>query len=383
MLKAKRALVLDHELFHWTQSFVKRLLDLGLEVTVLYVLKGRELNFQGVREIKLESLSPGLNEVNFSILEEFLSEGNFDLAFQHAFRTRKAIKIAEYFKNRNFFIDQGLLKLKPIDHFIFEGGLLRPGLEQLETDGVNFESELVDKKYSALSPDQDQILDSWLKEYRTAKRTAHFSSGGTGGTSEFLSREEVCKVLKIDPGKKIVFCPMQKPGDSVIREFAPWCNTPPEFVEKVIRLFRGRPEYHLIFRRHPQDKTQSECYRLLQLHAPSEISFVPPEWNEISSASFMEAAEMVCVVNSTAGCEALALGKVVIVLGYAAYGKCAIPFHRDDEDSVDTVFSEVEKYSRRKGLTRSFLYQVIQSSTGVRGKPLKELINQKSIHYFV
>jgi hypothetical protein len=115
------------------------------------------------------------------------------------------------------------------------------------------------------------------------------------------SQRAVLYVAQIDTDtNNVFFSPLYKNNEEVIRE--------------LVHVIRRFPEGRLLVKLHPEDADRSQEFRSL---LGDEGSLV----GSVNVHSLLEAADVVVVRNSTAGLEALAYLKPVMVLGQAIYSE--------------------------------------------------------------
>lgn len=366
-LGSPKALIIEHFDGTWSRVFSRNLIQENIPVVIISLFRDIDIPDRTCIKVKLNITT---NEIDYKALEKLLIDHNIGFVFQHASFERPYTKISDYIESRNSLIEQYKLPVRPIDIFHFEGGFLRPSLYQLDCVGWNLWNSMTDESFPNISQDQETELDKWLVRFREEK---------TRGT--IFSKQDLCEKFNIPPNKSIVLCGMQVPGDSVLLHFSPWCNTPSEFIENCIKIFPS-DRFHLIFRRHPKDTEQSMLVDLLQMSLPDHCTFLPPlDGEAYDSGSFLPACDVVCVVNSTLGCEALAFDKPVVNLGFAAYRSATIPCYNDDSKTIEKMLQQIDRFSEYRVRVRNLLYHIITNSPGLRGLSFKDLVNKKSRYH--
>lgn len=365
--KAHRALVFDYQP-GWATRWCNRIADSFEQIFVIKMHDKTEEYHTSVKVLPVK-LRSGKFTLDYGALHDLIEEHQVDIIFQHAQFNEHSNMIVEFIRTRNFFIAKNLIQERPVDHYFYEGGFLRPGLEQLDIQGWNFKHSISHQNFPTLTQDEEEQLDEWIVKWRQAKLAQSKNN---------ITRSEICSKFNINPTQKLALCAIQLPGDSVLLNFSPWCNTKSEFVEVCLRLF-SNSDYHLIFRPHPKDKQVSICYDLLRASSPPNATFLENE--DISVISYIEACDLTCVVNSTVGCEALALGKPVVCLGYAAYEHVAIGCH--SYNPPWNLFTVIAQFQSRQPKVRAFLYNLIKTSFGKQGLSLKDTINILGKYYYL
>lgn len=332
-------------------------------------LYGDKIKHCPVNTVVCDNVRKGRFDINYLEFNHLLEFHEIDIVFQYAQFNRPALKLSEFINSRNFLISQGMFNGRLIDQFFYEQGYLRPCLEQLDPEGWNVWSSISGKEFPVLTESQDAELSKWIADWRITKLA---ESHGR------ISRIEIIKRYGIDPHTKLALCVQQRPNDSVLLQFSHWCHSKSEFVETCLELFSNL-DYHLIFRPHPRDNTRSLSYDLLMRNAPSNTTFLKQD--DISIIDYIEACDSVCVVNSTVGCEALALDKPVITFGYSAYRHNTIAIGSVNYDF--NLLKRITEFDLNRPKRRAFLYNFIKTSYGKMGLQLRDSVNIQSRYTYM
>lgn len=374
----KNALVIGIGNNRWINAFTKEITNIGIKV-IAFIWKNLE-PIDNVVSIYVEIENKW--EPGYKHFETVLIEHNIDIIFLHASFTIHVTKLCEFVLHRNYFIEQGVIKGKMIDLFFYESGFLRPWLRQLDNCGWNFLHSSSEKNIIPLNKRQNQYLDSWLFDFTNYRCHHSLNKSNNWVECQPVTRQGIIKMFNLPPNKKIIFCPLQKPGDSVLQFATRWCSTIPEFIEMCLKIFKT-DQYVLIFKQHPLDNSDSILYSLIQQCGTSAV-FIHRNEMKLSTGSLIAAADAVCTVNSSVGCEAMAFDKPVICFGYAVYSKQVFQCYHFDENTLKNITAYIDNfYATSRDKQRAFLYDIIDSSFSSgnyegRSNTLKELINKKS-----
>lgn len=296
-------------------------------------------------------------EVDCKAFDEILTKYQIDVVFQPGYEHRRAIRTFEFIRSRNLLIDQGRLSALPVDQFVYYDGFLPPSLYHLDAEGWGYWSSFSIKDFPKLTPSQKEELQIWLQKWRQSKRAE---------ASRTISREQLIEQYNIDASKTLVLCPLQ----GRVGFFTGWCSSQGEYIDVCLKLF-DEAKYHVLFKHHPV-AIRKPGYFMEGMDFrsfPEHMTFLE-KTNDISVISYIEACDLVCVVNSTVGCEALALGKPVITLGLAAYGHCTTEI--PDWESKNKLRHACKGENSRAD---SFLYHLMKTCPGRDGLPVKYAIN--------
>lgn len=126
--------------------------------------------------------------------------------------------------------------------------------------------------------------------------------------SERLGTENLKEELGLD-GKKIIFVPFQRPGDTVIQHFSDGYN---KFVKEIVKLNQiiqknYSDEWIIVAKKHPLETSKPT----------EEIAFVDDDTNIYD---LIEIADMVVLINSGVGVLSMLYNKPVYYFGQTFYG---------------------------------------------------------------
>lgn len=202
------------------------------------------------------------------------------------------------------------------------GWLPQNGTFYFDRKGVNYESSLLDWKYTEITPEQRQRLNIQLEYYQTilAKKTGIEEQG-------------------------FVFVPFQVESDSQIILHSPRIKKMQELVDYVCAFVPGK----IIFKAHPKQD-------------PGDIR-LPERCNLYCAGTthdFLPVCDYVVTVNSTVGVEALSYYKPVINLGDAFYEGRLLTYKVSNDNQFKTAIEWAQQGKVAKGAIESFLYYLFQ-----------------------
>jgi hypothetical protein len=197
-----------------------------------------------------------------------------------------------------------------------ERGLL-PDTLSIDPQGVNYGSILAGEGWQQLelavpTAAQSTQMHRFREQLLAAKRTivAH---------GQDCEPHQARQHLQIPAGATIVLFPLQIETDSNILFYSPHYKTMPELILLLQEQLRTHHNCYLVVKPHPED--HNRLNELAALCGPNcRLS------TELSLPSLLRMSDVVTVINSTVGLEALIYGKPVVVLGQAIYGQKGFTF---------------------------------------------------------
>ena len=118
--------------------------------------------------------------------------------------------------------------------------------------------------------------------------------------------------------EKYIFVPLQLPHDETILYHSD--VTVPRFVENLCRWSEKSTDIHIVFKGHPVNIASMEPLKKIISGYPSTTTYV----EDVSIHPLMENCEMVYIINSGTGMEAMLHRKPVVAFGRAEYNKFVI-----------------------------------------------------------
>ena len=159
--------------------------------------------------------------------------------------------------------------------------------------------------------------------------------------------------LGIEPVEKILFLPLQRPNDTVVRYFSGSVASLDELaalaVDAVARLRAAGDRWRLVLKKHPLETTAPAV--------PSEHAVYAPDDAHVHD--LLEASDAVIVLNSGVGLLSLLFEKPTIHVGEAFYGKPGLAVRARDADEAAVLVAGRPAPDREKVLR--FLHHLLTS----------------------
>ncbi|MCK0163987.1 hypothetical protein [Marinobacter sp. S6332] len=214
-----------------------------------------------------------------------------------------------------------------IPSFYMERGLL-PGSLVIDPNGVNSDSSIAGNGWQingSIEPTEDDVLA--LKAYCQKLGSSNASIVNTGQKKE---SEAVLAQLRLSPEKPVILLPLQIESDSNIQNNSPYFKSMEVLIGSVTSVLGGT-EAQLIVKPHPEDQSRRE--RIEELCSASDVRCC---W-ELSLQSLLPVTDLVVVINSTVGLEALLQNKPVVTLGRSIYDRKGFTLDLDDTNNLDEL----------------------------------------------
>ncbi len=199
-----------------------------------------------------------------------------------------------------------LKKLKQ-PYLITERGALPKGLIFDDHD-FNYNSKYYSDKYWQRNYNQQEIefSDNLTKEIIAG-------SSLEAQTSLDASESQLSHIQKLANGRKIIFVPLQRPFDSVIRYFCPKGYN--NFVKTMIQFAEmNKTEYYVIFKKHPLEKKWPKALRTYSENkALLKVDF------DVHVNDLIKTSHAVALINSGVGVVSMVFKKPVFHYGNVFY----------------------------------------------------------------
>jgi hypothetical protein len=214
-----------------------------------------------------------------------------------------------------------------IPTFYMERGLL-PGSLVIDPDGVNNNSSIAGadwQKNATAKPGQAEIeaLQSYCHQLGS-------SDASIVKTGQKKGREAVLAQLGLSPEKPVILLPLQIESDSNIQNNSHYFKSMEELIRSVTSVLSGT-EAQLVVKPHPEDRA-----RRARIEALCSDSDVRCCW-DLSLQSLLPVTDLVVVINSTVGLEALLQDKPVVALGRSIYDRKGFTMDLDDESRLEEL----------------------------------------------
>jgi len=282
--------------------FEKKLSDFSREkiepASLPRLSKGKSLVFRSNPWTVNRWTSPNLGEVvvidenrfSSSSLINFILQNNISrVIFHNPYASDKLIELYNVVRDRN------------IPYIVCERGALR-GSVFLDTNGFNADSSSYNSEYwdKEISFNERENVVSYIKDEKNNSDSLEIQK-------EKISKNKLRKKIGISDGKKVLFVPLQRPTDTVIKYFSGPIRSYENFISLIRALAYALPEdWEIVVKKHP-----------LEIESP-EIQGVYYA-NHENVKSLIELSDTVLVINSGVGVESMIYGKPVLVAGRAFY----------------------------------------------------------------
>lgn len=319
--------------------FNKKLLDFAqknIEAPYLPMKKsGKSLVFRSNPWTTSRWIAPYLGQIivvseerfNGHILLEYIRDNNIDrVVFHNPYASNRMLELYNTVKD------------KQIPFIVCERGALNNSVF-FDPNGFNAESSSYDEIHwnKEISKDHLQKTIEYIINEKSTDDSLEKQSGR-------ISRENLYTRLNISLGKKILFVPLQRPSDTVIKYLCGEIESYDNFIKMINIVAKILPsDWEIVVKRHP-----------LEVENPhlDNVIFA----NDINIKSLVEFSSSVLVINSGVGVLSMLYDKPVLVAGSAFYG------HRDITYPVQTasdVINGIEKFKPNKDKTLKFISYLI------------------------
>lgn len=290
--------------------------------------------FKGIREV-LPLLGKILyrHEREFSSSDEFVevvkSEGIDQVLFLNPYGNEERLAIYKRCKEEN------------ISFIVYDRGAL-PRSWFFDTSGFNAESQSYSENFwkKTLSEEQNYFAEKYISNLCASEETLE-ENGERLGAYAFRK-----KYACLD--KKILFVPLQRPNDTVIRYFSGSVSGVDDFISCIKTLSASLPaDWVICIKQHPL-----ESYRL-------DIPGCIVVDDKTHVHDLIEAANAVLLINSGVGLISLCFGKPVFCMGKSFYAADGLATKVSSEDNLLQLVLEYEKYIPSEESVRKFIHYLV------------------------
>lgn len=214
-----------------------------------------------------------------------------------------------------------------IPTFYLERGLL-PGSLVIDHSGVNNDSSIAGTDWRIKASTKPTLAEvDALKAY-----CQQLGSSGTSivNTGQKKNKEAVLAQLDLSPEKPVILLPLQIESDSNIQKNSPYFKSMEELISSVTSVLDGTGA-QLIVKPHPEDRSRRD--RIEALCSTSDVRCC---W-ELSLQSLLPVTDLVVVINSTVGLEALLQNKPVVALGQSIYDRKGFTLDLDSRTNLGAL----------------------------------------------
>lgn len=204
-----------------------------------------------------------------------------------------------------------------------------PGKVTLDPKGINFANSV---------PRDLRFFMDWANE-DPARATAEWKRLGTRLTARRSSRSDVTQASEPTlPSTPFLFCPLQVPGDTQIKQFSGWVESIDNQLDAMAKAAALLPEnWHLRVKEHPSSRV-AFGEKLGLLSDASDGRFVVD--NASDTFAQVEASQGVVTVNSSVGLQAFFYDRPVLVLGQAFFGIEGLTTVAPSEEEMIDLFRD-------------------------------------------
>lgn len=214
--------------------------------------------------------------------------------------------------------------------FYLERGLM-PKTLSIYREGINYGSHIGGDKWNNLNlayPTSEEI-----KQAKAYCERINVQAESIVSTGEKMSSVQIREHLGITPGNHIILLSLQIETDSNILYYSPHYSSMLEIIKDIQEVLKNEENITLIIKPHPEDESRIE-----------EIKSVIGEQSrvvmDINLYSLLRISDVVVVVNSTIGLEALTQRKPVVVLGDAIYGYKGFTYDLKEQSDLKNLICQ-------------------------------------------
>jgi predicted glycosyltransferase involved in capsule biosynthesis len=248
------------------------------------------------------------------------------VVFHNPYASEKMLSLYRAIRNNN------------INYLVCERGALRDSVffdpNGFNADSSSYHPNCWDKPLSSIN--YQKTIDYIINEKEISDSLEEQSS--------YLSSAEIKKKLKLKNGRKILFVPLQRPSDTVIKYFSGPIFGFNEFIDSIKRLTHVLPcDWDIVVKKHP-----------LEVDMP-EIPGVYYANNE-NIKSLINISDALYLINSGVGVLGLLYEKPVLVAGSAFYDH---PGLTKSVATVDDVIEAILNFKPEKEKILRFLSYLV------------------------
>jgi hypothetical protein len=145
-----------------------------------------------------------------------------------------------------------------------------------------------------------------------------------------MSSVQIKEYLNIPPENSIILLPLQIEADSNILYYSPHYASMLEIIKDIQKVLKNKENITLVVKPHPEDKNRMEEIKSIIGEQSRVVT-------DINLYSLLKISDIVVVVNSTVGLEALTQRKPVVVLGNAIYGSKGFTYDLKEKSSLKNL----------------------------------------------
>lgn len=262
--------------------------------------KGRSLLFRDNPWVLNRWIAPNLGEIIV------VSENDFELdSFSEFIKERGISRVVFHnpYANEKMLRLYNFVRENKIEFLVCERGALRDSVF-LDPRGFNADSTSYSSRYwdCPLTNDESERIRSYIIREK-------IDDDSLEEQSSKLSLPELRAKLGLKPGRKVLFVPLQRPSDTVIKYFSGSSNGYQAFVDLLTEVSHSLPvDWDLVIKKHPLE---------------TEYPLVDGAYyaNDENVKGLLELSDAVFLINSGVGVLGLIYEKPVFHFGEAFYGQ--------------------------------------------------------------
>jgi predicted glycosyltransferase involved in capsule biosynthesis len=310
--------------------------ELGIEPPPLPMPeRGKTVIFRKNPWVDNRWIAPLLGEVVYLDEDEFLPETLIAFAKENNV-TR--ILFHNPFANEKMIGIYSAVKESALEYIVCERGAL-PSSVFFDASGFNGESDSYNERHWRFELSQIQIdnIELYIREIKASNETLE-SQPNRLGANGFRRK------IGVGSYKKILFVPLQRPSDTVIKYFSGQIEGYENFLVMLRRLLYTLPnDWCIVAKRHPLETESPDL--------PGVIYADDFHINDLLTAS-----DAILAINSGVGLLGLIFEKPVLTCGLAFYCHAGVAAHVKDHDDV---VKELRHPTFDRGTRLQFLHYLV------------------------
>ncbi len=225
-----------------------------------------------------------------------------------------------------------------VPFIVCERGAL-PGSVFFDPRGFNGESSSYDPAHwrRTLTSEQNAAVNAYLQEVRSG-------SDNLEEQPDRIGVRALRKRLKLAPGTKVLFVPLQRPSDTVIKYLVGDIGSYDNFLNLIRRLTEILPpDWTIVAKRHPLETVRPDL---------PAVQFA----DQAHVNDLLELCDSVLLINSGVGLTGLAFNKPVLYAGRAFYGHEGLA---TQVRTVDDVMTALNTFKPDAQALRQFFHYLV------------------------
>lgn len=296
----------------------------------------------------IRNAQPYLGEFIYDSEYNYFDDGNFlERDFEYFIKSRNIslVVFPNPYGNEKRLEIFNFVKANGIEYCVFERGALTDSWF-FDFSGFNANSESYDRKLwnRELEVSEIEKIDEYINQALSGKELLEAQKGRIGA-------DGVAQQLKIG-NKKILFVPLQRPSDTVIKYFCGAITSYENFlstIDDIAKRLKSKG-WLTICKKHPLETTHPKMENVIW--APDDINFI----------DLIEASSAVALINSGVGVYSMMASKPCFIFGEAFYAFDGInqSITSEDLNAIDSIVEKIcEGYSVDMVAVRRFIYYLV------------------------